>query len=69
MDSAPALQDHLARFRDHLLAHGKSAHTIAAYTRDVRLFSHWFRTTNGKPLSPGAITPIDKPDGQDESDA
>jgi site-specific recombinase XerD len=42
-----------------LVATGKSPHTITAYTRDVRLFSQWFFSTNGKTLSPEAITPID----------
>ena len=55
----PSLQDTLERFRDHLLVTGKSAHTIAAYTRDVRLFSEWFGQTNGRTLSPESITPID----------
>jgi site-specific recombinase XerD len=53
------LQDTLDRFRAHLAATGKSAHTITAYTRDVRLFGEWFDQTNGRALSPESITPID----------
>lgn len=49
----------LDRFGDHLMATGKSSHTIEAYTRDVRLFSEWFDQTNGRDLTPGRITPID----------
>jgi len=47
------------RFRSHLVAAGKSPHTIRAYTRDLRLFARWFVITNGKPLSLEGITPID----------
>jgi site-specific recombinase XerD len=54
----PALQDTLDRFEAHLVASGKSAHTIRAYTRHVRLFSEWLSQTNGRSLSPGSITPI-----------
>jgi site-specific recombinase XerD len=49
----------LDRFGDHLVATGKSSHTVKAYTRDVRLFSEWFDQTNGKGLTPSGITPID----------
>jgi site-specific recombinase XerD len=49
----------LDQFRDHLVATGKSSHTIKAYTRDVRLFARWFDRTNGKGLTPSGITPID----------
>ena len=49
----------LDQFRDHLVATGKSPHTIEAYTRDVRLFTKWFDRTNGKWLTPDRITPID----------
>jgi len=59
MDTQDPLTNDLARFESHLVATGKSANTIQAYTRDVRLFSQWFLHTNGKALSPQAITPID----------
>lgn len=59
MDTAPPLKETLDRFRHHLVGGGKSPHTIEAYTRDVRLFGQWFRTTNAKPLTPEGITPID----------
>ena len=50
----------LALFLDMLMAErGATPHTIDAYTRDVRLFSQWFFSTNGKTLSPETITPID----------
>ena len=55
----PAVQATLDRFRDHLVATGKSGHTIEAYGRDVRLFAEWFAQTNGRALSPEGITPID----------
>jgi integrase/recombinase XerC len=55
----PALQDTLDRFQAHLVATGKSAHTVTAYTRDVRLFGEWFDQTNGRAVAPDAITPID----------
>ncbi len=54
--SHTALRD---QFRDHLVATGKSPHTIEAYTRDVRLFADWFDQTNGRELTPARITPID----------
>ena len=59
MDVAASLKDVLDRFHGHLVAMGKNSHTIEAYTRDVCPFSQWFLTTNGKPLSPERITPID----------
>ncbi|MGD8969424.1 MAG: tyrosine-type recombinase/integrase [Anaerolineae bacterium] len=46
-------------FREHLVAGGKSPHTIKAYTQDVRLFAEWFDRTNGRGLAPGRMTPID----------
>lgn len=49
----------LQRFADHLAAAGRSAHTVRAYARDVALFAEWFLGTNGKALTPEAITPID----------
>ena len=51
--------DVLQRCRGHLAATGKSPHTLRAYVRDLSLFARWFEATNGKPLSPEAITPID----------
>ena len=59
MEVDPALTDILDRFRHHLVATGKSPHTVKAYGRDVRLFSEWFAQTNGRSLSPEGITPID----------
>ena len=59
MDTASPLKKTLDRFEQHLVATGKSANTVEAYTRDLRLFGEWFLTTNGKPLSPERITPID----------
>ena len=41
MTANPALRDTLRRFHDHLVATGKSAHTIDAHTRDVHLLSQW----------------------------
>ena len=54
-----ALKDILNRFQAHLVATGKSSHTIKAYGHDVRLFAEWFSQTNSKSLSPEGITPID----------
>ena len=59
MDSEIPLGDLLDRFEQHLVATGKSPHTIRAYTRDLRLFGEWFTITNGKGLTPERITPID----------
>ena len=59
MDTQSTLDSYLDRFSSALVAAGKSPHTVAAYTRDVRLFADWFLTTNGKPLTAEAITPID----------
>ena len=59
MDTDIAPKDLLRRFEKHLLSEGKSVHTIRAYTRDLRLFAQWSATTNGKSLTPEAITPID----------
>ena len=53
------LKNLLQRFEGHLAGEGKSAHTLRAYTRDLRLFAEWFQITNGKALTPEAITPID----------
>jgi site-specific recombinase XerD len=52
-------RDFQEEFREHLVAEGKSPHTVEAYTRDVRLFGEWFDRTNGRVLAPGRITPID----------
>lgn len=49
----------LQRFESHLVGEGKSRHTLRAYARDLRLFAEWFSITNGTPLRPEAITPID----------
>jgi integrase/recombinase XerC len=49
----------LNNFRDHLTARGRSPHTVEAYVRDARLFGEWFRLTNGRAVTPGAVTPID----------
>lgn len=54
-----AIEDLLQSFRNHLTATGKSPHTLGAYVRDLSLFARWFEATNGKELSPEAITPID----------
>ena len=54
-----ALKDTIDRFHAHLVATGKSPHTIKAYGRDLRLFGEWFAQTNGRTLSPESITPID----------
>jgi len=51
--------DVLQRFRGHLTATGKSPKTLRPYVRDLSLFARWFETTNGKELSPEAITLID----------
>jgi site-specific recombinase XerD len=59
MDIEIDFGDLLQRFGQHLLGGGKSPHTLVAYRRDVRLFAEWFATTNGKSLTPEAITPID----------
>jgi integrase/recombinase XerC len=59
MDSEMPLQELLDRLEGHLAAVGKSANTLLAYTRDLRLFGEWFATSNGKGLSPERITPID----------
>ena len=50
---------HLRQFTNHLIASGKSPHTIEAYGRDVKLFSEWFVQTNARELAPERITPID----------
>lgn len=57
-DAASAIR-HLGQFTDHLIAAGKSPHTIEAYSRDVKLFSEWFVQTNNRELTPQKITPID----------
>ena len=59
MDPEVPLKEILDRFEGHLAAAGKSANTLRAYTRDLRLFGEWFALTNGKGLSPERITPID----------
>jgi len=59
METDVPLKDLLQRFEGHLAGEGKSPHTLVAYRRDLRLFAGWFETTNGKPLTPPAITPID----------
>lgn len=59
MEIDTTLKDLLERFAQHLLGEGKSAHTLRAYARDLRLFAEWFQLSNGKPLTPAALTPID----------
>jgi integrase/recombinase XerC len=59
MDPEVSLIELLDRFEGHLAAAGKSANTLLAYTRDLRLFGEWFAFTNGKGLSPERITPVD----------
>jgi integrase/recombinase XerC len=59
MDSEVPLKELLDRFEGHLAAAGKSANTLLAYTRDLRLFGEWFAFTNAKALSPERITPIE----------
>ena len=59
MEIDATLKELLQRFEQHLVGEGKSPHTIVAYRRDLRLFATWFLQTNGKPLTPAAITPID----------
>ena len=51
--------DLLQRFEDYLVVEGRSQHTIIAYRRDLALFDRWFTVSNGKPSTPGTITPID----------
>ena len=41
------------------MGEGRSHHTIIAYRRDLALFDRWFTISNGKPLTPETITPID----------
>jgi len=59
MDPEVPLHELLDRFEGYLAAAGKSANTLLAYTRDLRLFGEWFEFTNDKALSPERITPID----------
>jgi integrase/recombinase XerD len=59
MDAEVSLKELLDRFEGYLTAGAKSANTLRAYTRDLRLFGEWFALTNGKGLSPERITPID----------
>jgi site-specific recombinase XerD len=59
MDPEVPLKELLDRFERDLAAAGKSANTLLAYTRDLRLFGEWFELTNAKSLSPNRITPID----------
>jgi site-specific recombinase XerD len=47
VDTHDPLREILDRFEQHLVATGKSANTVEAYTRDLRLFADWFVTTNG----------------------
>ena len=51
--------DHLEAFAQYLRAHDKSDLTIRAYTRDVRLFTRWFRQRTGEELQPELVTPLD----------
>jgi site-specific recombinase XerD len=59
MDPEMPLKELLDRFEGNLAAAGKSANTLLAYTRDLKLFGEWFAFTNAKGLSPERITPID----------
>jgi hypothetical protein len=51
MDSEVLLRELLNRFEGHLAAVRKSANTLLAYTRGLRLFGEWFALTNAKALS------------------
>jgi integrase/recombinase XerC len=46
-------------FEFWLRTHDKSENTIRAYAVALEQFATWFRQTNGKPLVPEAITPLD----------
>jgi site-specific recombinase XerD len=59
MDPRVPLKEALDRFEERLSAAGKSANTLRAYTRDVRLFAQWFAHSHSQGLSPERITPID----------
>jgi integrase/recombinase XerC len=49
----------LQAFEQWLQTEDKAARTVQAYTQAVAQFASWFRHTNGKPLKPTAITPLD----------
>jgi integrase/recombinase XerD len=51
--------DQFYRFENFLVGEGRSKHTLIAYRRDLTLFDRWFTVSNGKPLTPDTITPID----------
>ena len=44
-------------YRDHLVRVGKSAHTIKAYSQDLKAFAQWYEQTTGEPFSPQAVDP------------
>ena len=46
-------------FVSWLRTHDKSENTIRAYKVALEQFATWFQQTNGKPLIPEAITPLD----------
>jgi site-specific recombinase XerD len=46
-------------FEAWLRSQDKAASTIRAYTIALEQFATWFRQTNGKALTPAAITPLD----------
>ena len=46
-------------FGQSLIEQGKSVRTVAGYLADLRVFSTWFKQTNGDELTPESLTPTD----------
>jgi len=51
--------DYFDQFAAHLRAADRSEKTVVNYLADLRLFGRWFEQTNGEPMTPQAVTPID----------
>ncbi len=49
----------LEQFTTYLHTQDRSAHTVAAYTRDVTAFTAWLPAQLGKPVSLAEVTPFD----------
>ena len=51
--------EHQQEFEHYLRSLDRSENTINGYLSDLSLFARWFFDTNGEPLRPDRLTPID----------
>ena len=59
--SEGSVQATIESFKQDLLdrPEGISPYTVRGYASDLRKFADWFELTNGEPMGPGNVTPVD----------